>query len=180
MSKAWTMMSVFITFCLVVFTGMGSFSAGMPAVADAALLDFVVDHTAADASVIPQNWLDVARQQVVYFNHRSIGGNVMEGMVDLAAQNPTRYSINIDYGSGTNAGINHYMAGENGDPMSKISGFSARVQNGHNIAFMKFCVGDFVPFTTVPAADIWTAYRDAMESLQVLYPNTVLVWMTSP
>jgi len=140
----------------------------------------VIDHNAVDAGAIPQAWLDAARQQVVFFNHRSIGNNILDGVADLALQNPTRYSINVVYGHGTGEGINHYMAGENGKPLDKISGFSGLVKDGHDIAFMKFCVGDFPPWTIVSPDDIWSAYRDAMENLQAQHPNTVIVWWTSP
>lgn len=166
--------------CLLVAV-MGSGSLPKQTFVRAQDLDFVVDHNAVDASVIPQSWLDVARQQVVLFNHRSIGNNILDGMGDLETQDSTRYSIGIDYGYGTLAGINHYMAGNNGDPLSKVSGFSGLVQNGHDIAFMKFCVGDFPPFVTgISATEIWIAYRDAMEALQTQYPGVVLVWWTSP
>jgi hypothetical protein len=140
----------------------------------------VIDHNAVNADAIPQAWLDAARHQVVFFNHRSIGNNILEGVADLALQNPTRYGIDVVYGHETDEGINHYMAGSNGDPLSKISGFSGLVKDGHDIAFMKFCVGDFPPWTSVSPNDIWSAYRDAMENLQALYPNTVIVWWTSP
>jgi hypothetical protein len=143
-------------------------------------LDIVIDHNDVDAAAIPQADLDEARQLVVYFNHRSIGNNILDGIADLATQNPTRYSINVNYGHGTSQGINHYMAGNNGDPMSKISGFSGLVKDGHDVAFMKFCVGDFPPWASVPPADIWSAYRDAMETLQTQHPGTEIVWLTSP
>lgn len=140
----------------------------------------VIDHNAVDADAIPQAWLDAARHQVVFFNHRSIGNNILDGVADLALQNPTRYGISVVYGHGTGEGINHYMAGSNGDPLSKISGFSGLVKDGHDVAFMKFCVGDFPPWTSVSPTDIWSAYRDAMENVQAQHPNTVIVWLTSP
>jgi hypothetical protein len=140
----------------------------------------VIDHNCVDADTIPQAWLDQARVLITYFNHRSIGNNILDGVADLQSQNSTRYTINVQYTSGTNPGINHYQAGANQHPMDKVSGFASNVKNGHDAAFMKFCVGDFEPWTSYAAHDIWIAYRDMMIEQQSAHPDTILVWWTAP
>ena len=140
----------------------------------------VIDHEDTDTSELTQAQLNAARDVVALFNHRSIGNNILDGMRELEAQDPTRYTINIVYSSGTSPGINHYMAGSNGDPMSKINGFAAIVRDGHDAAFMKFCVGDMPPFTSSDPAAVWEAYRDMMIAEQAEHPGTVLVWWTIP
>jgi len=140
----------------------------------------IIDHTAVDPSLISQAWLDQARQLAAFFNHRSIGNNILDGIQDLQSQNPARYTIAVQYSSGTAQGINHYQAGSNLDPISKVNGFASNAKDGHDAAFMKFCVGDFEPWTSVDAQDIWIAYRDTMIQQQANHPNTTLVWWTSP
>ncbi|MDY6876709.1 MAG: hypothetical protein SWK90_10985 [Chloroflexota bacterium] len=140
----------------------------------------VIDHNCVDAAAIPQAWLDQARGQVTFFNHKSIGTNTLEGMADLQSQDAGRYSIDVRYGTGTSAGINHYQAGDNEHPMDKISGFAALVSDGHNIAFMKFCPSDLGPSSGYSAHDIWIAYRDMLIEQQSAHPDTVLVWWTVP
>jgi hypothetical protein len=140
----------------------------------------VIDHNAVDPAAIPQAWLDQARELVTFFNHKSIGNNILDGIADLETLDPARYSINVQHSSGTSIGINHYEAGTNQHPMDKISGFAALVLDGHNTAFMKFCVGDFEPWTSYAAHDIWIAYRDMMIEQQSAHPDTTLVWWTAP
>ena len=140
----------------------------------------VIDHEDTDTSGLTQAQLDAARGLVALFNHRSIGNNILDGMRELEAQDPTRYAINIVYSSGTSPGINHYMVGSNGDPMSKITGFAGIVRDGHEAAFMKFCVGDMPPFTSSDPTAVWEAYRDMMIAEQAEHPDTVLVWWTIP
>lgn len=140
----------------------------------------VIDHTNVDASIIPITSLNNARVLATFFNHRSIGNNILDGIAALQSQNPTRYSISVQYSSGTSPGINHYQAGSNLNPISKINGFASNVKSGHDAAFMKFCVGDFEPWASVDAYDIWVAYRNMMIAQQSAHPNTVVVWWTSP
>lgn len=140
----------------------------------------VIDHT-ADASSLTQAELDVARQLSVFFNHASIGGNILDGMRDWAAQDPARYTISIRYGDGTQAGINEYGAGSNGRPLTKVDGFAAHVRDGHDLAMMKFCTGD-VPCVNGDTSieTMWSRYRDMMVAQQAAHPDTALVWWTIP
>lgn len=140
----------------------------------------IVDHNAVDASVIPQAWLDEARDLSTFFCHKSIGKNILDGISDLQRQDPDRYSIDIQYSHGPAQGINEYQAGSNGAPLTKIEGFAPLVKDGHNLAMMKFCVGDFQPFSSYAADEIWFAYRDTMIAEQAQHPNVTLVWWTSP
>lgn len=134
----------------------------------------IVDHTAY-ADNLTQAQLDYARSRVHFFNHASIGSNILDGMRLLSSDNPTRYAISIVYSSGTNTGINEYQAGSNGRPLTKVSGFSANIKTGHDLAFMKFCTGD-IPCVQgdTPISQMWAAYRDMM----IQYDN--VIWWTIP
>jgi hypothetical protein len=141
----------------------------------------VIDHRHVDAGELSLAELDAARQVAAYFNHASIGGNILDGMRDLQSQDAARYSINIQFSSGTGAGINEYQAGSNGRPTTKIDGFASNVKDGHDAAFLKFCTGD-VPCVNgdTPIETMWTQYRDMMAAQQSQHPDTVLVWWTIP
>jgi len=141
---------------------------------------FVIDHNKVDAIAIPQAWLDVARGASYFFTHKSVGNNIMDGIDDLAAQDPGRYSISVNYSSGTGAGINEYQVGNNQQPYSKINGFAGLVKDGHDAAFMKLCMGDIYPWNSDRATDIWAAYWAMMEEEQAEHPGTTLVWWTIP
>ena len=142
---------------------------------------FVIDHNTVDASAIPQSWLNQARNLSVFFNHKSIGGNILDGIADLQSQDSVRYTISVQYSSGTSSGINEYRAGSNGEPLSKINGFGPLVKDGHNIAFMKFCTGDCPCVQGDTAMEtVWARYRDMMVAQQSEHPSTELVWWTWP
>jgi hypothetical protein len=141
----------------------------------------IIDHTTTDPVSLSPAQLHAARQLVTLFAHKSIGNNILEGLADLQAQDPTRYTIPVTYSSGTQPGINHTMPGSNGQPLTKTSAFSTLVQSGHDPAFMKFCTGD-VPCVQgdTPIGTMWTEYRDTMETLIQSHPDTTLVWWTIP
>lgn len=141
----------------------------------------VIDHNAVDAAVIPQTWLDQARGLSTLFNHKSVGNNILAGLADLQAQDPGRYSIHTQSSQGTSSGINHYQAGSNGAPLTKIDGFAPLVSDGHDLAMLKLCPGD-CPCVQgdTPIDQVWTAYRDMMIAQQAAHPSTVLVWWTWP
>jgi hypothetical protein len=118
---------------------------------------------------------------VTLFSHKSIGNNILDGIADLQDQDPNRYTIRVTSSTGTQSGINHTQPGSNGRPLTKIRGFSALVQGGHDLAMTKFCTGD-VPCVNgdTPIATMWTEYRDAMETLIQSHPGTTIVWWTIP
>jgi len=141
----------------------------------------IVDHNSVDADVIPQEWLDQARELVTFFNHKSIGDNILEGIGDLEARDPGRYEISVQFSSGVGSGINHYQSGSNGEPLSKVYGFSDLVKAGHDVAMMKFCAGDVSCVNgDVPIEMVWTEYRATMVGLEQGYPGVRLVWWTMP
>jgi hypothetical protein len=147
----------------------------------------LVDHYAVDVAQIPLEWLNAARSLDTFFAHKSVGDNILDGMVDLQAQNPTRYNIDIAVDGPdwfvTHSGILHQSLGSNTLPQTKIDGFDDYIRGGYhtaNVAMMKFCPSDTLPFGTMPANDIWIGYRDMMAALEQAYPDVVFVWWTMP
>jgi hypothetical protein len=147
----------------------------------------IIDHTMVDAAQISQAGLDGARQLDIFFAHRSVGGNILDGLADWQGQDPLRYTLPITIADPSwfadNNGLLHRLIGVNGQPYSKIEGFDTFVQDGYwqaEIAMMKFCPSDTLPFGVVPAVDIWTAYHQMMTALEQTYPNVTFVWWTMP
>jgi len=141
----------------------------------------IIDHRHTDPSQLSQAQLDAARGLATFFNHASIGGNILDGMRDLQGQDYGRYNIAILYGNGSAVGINEYGAGSNGRPLTKVDGFAASVNSGQIAAFMKFCTGD-IPCVNGDTSieTMWIRYRDMMVTELVEHPNTTLVWWTIP
>lgn len=182
---SWTILFCALTLLLALLTGSTP-TRTAPRTAQAAD-GFVIDHTRVDAAQIPQTWLDQARDLDIFFAHKSVGNNILDGMADLQAMNPTRYTMATAVSGASwftnNSGILHQSLGTNGEPYTKIDGFDAFIRGGYGVAdaaMMKFCPGDTLPFGVVPAADIWAAYRDTMTALAADYPDAAIVWWTMP
>ncbi|MEI7554579.1 hypothetical protein [Candidatus Chlorohelix sp.] len=149
---------------------------------------FAINSSAIDASnsLIPQQYLDRARNLKILFNHQSVGYNVLEGLDALAQSNPDRYSLTTaDVEEPNwyleNNGVGGFTRGENEDPASKVAGFKELFDNeGYadrvQVAMMKFCFVD----NTASASKIWETYRNGMNYLETKYPKVKFVWWTMP
>ena len=162
-------------------------SGGMVVVAGENTAVIHIDHQAVDAEQIPQQWLDAVRELDVFFAHRSVGNNILAGMEQMEIDDAQRYSLPIVSTAAswfaTNNGILHQPLGINTEPQTKIDGFNTFIRDEYHpadIAMMKFCPSDPIPFGTIPAADIWAAYRDMMLALEQDYPDVLFVWWTFP
>ena len=157
------------------------------------IVDYTCTEVAADGTlveIIPQTYLDKARQLKILFCHASVGGTIMNGMTGrqgLANQNPQRYQINTQQDAAAawfdaNDGIVNIS--HTGWPLhgNKILGFDNHIRNlGYGtrvtVAFMKYCYIDFQPNTNV--SQRWDEYRNTMEALETDYPNITFVWLTT-
>jgi hypothetical protein len=153
-----------------------------------------VDHTTVEmlpndslTQIIPQTYLNLARQQKILFCHVSVGGTIIDGMVgnnsatSLIKLNPTRYTISRSMNAAptwfdTNSGIldlapnvqTGYTWTLNG---SKALGFDNQIRNlGYgqsgraNVAFMKYCYVDWTVGTNLQQR--WDEYIGVMEALE--------------
>lgn len=121
--------------------------------------------------------------KLVFFAHHSVGDNILDGVSDLMvglSYKPLQVieSTNVE----KNGVIYHSRVGKNGDPISKIEGFSTLVRNSvgnkADVAFFKFCYVDFSPETDAEA--VFMKYRETIDSLQDSYPNTRFIHVTVP
>jgi hypothetical protein len=136
----------------------------------------------------PSNRADaIARmsQRRIFFGHQSVGGNVLDGIAQLAGETPGT-KLNLVQSESKDAlqtpGLVHAMVGRNEDPASKIAHFEKLMTEGPGasaeIAFFKFCYVDFAPETDVEK--LFSQYQASLKSLQEKRPNTVFVHVTVP
>ncbi|HOV15211.1 MAG TPA: hypothetical protein PK771_13060, partial [Spirochaetota bacterium] len=55
-------------------------------------INYVVDHNSLNADSIPDVYLSQVKNLKVYFEHASVGSNIVEGLQNLKSGNQARYS----------------------------------------------------------------------------------------
>ena len=121
----------------------------------------------------------------IFFGHRSVGNNIVEGIKDLISEDP-RLKINIvksaDPQSLSGPAFVEFEIGQNGDPQSKNRAFGAILDKGMGaqggVAMYKYCYADIDSSTDVHA--MFESYRQAAQTLKAKYPTLKLVHITVP
>ncbi len=152
----------------------------------------IVDHSAIDAVPdLPQCVMDGIGAQRWFFTHASVGGNLLEGLDDLRALNPTRFQLataGVSYDSAqlradppplpTVAGTVYECGRGNPGWEDKFTIFDNSVrlagwrQGAVDAVMDKLCYID--PGASAPA------YLAMMDALAAAYPTTALVFTTMP
>jgi len=151
----------------------------------------VVDHRCVDERdrLLPKEYLDQARSLRVLFGHQSVGGNLLEGLEDLANADADRYAIerpsdpDADWFA-EGRGIAEFGVGQNDNPRSKIEHFVRKIRKEGfgdrvDVAMMKLCFLDFGE-SEADADAVFESYRDAFSALEKDYPRIRFVWWTAP
>lgn len=132
----------------------------------------------------PEQWERLG-QEKIFFGHKSVGNNILEGMETILEAHPEiRLTImKTDDPAEIQPGrLAHAAVGKNGDPQSKIRDFAAKMRSGiggkTDIAFFKFCYVDITSATDVQA--VFAEYRDTMAGLKTAYPQTTFIHVTTP
>lgn len=120
----------------------------------------------------------------VFFDHHSVGGNILEGLKALAT--PSRASVRIlpiDEAARVDGPVfADDDGGQNGSPKSKVDAFGASLRSvgglRPDIAFMKFCYVDFNLHTDVD--DVFAYYLQELTTLEREYPQIVFAHVTVP
>jgi archaellum component FlaG (FlaF/FlaG flagellin family) len=146
--------------------------------------------TAPPADLATQ--LAVLSGKAIYFGHRSVGGNVMDGVRTLLAANagPEPTVVTTSSAASMGAGIwAEALNGENFDPIGKLDAFRTTIDGGVgaevDIAFMKFCWVDFDDESLWfqgggDSAGLFARYQSAMAALRAAHPGVKLVHFTAP
>lgn len=121
----------------------------------------------------------------IYFAHQSVGFNIIDGMKEILSTNGVVFpEIRvIDNPAEINDPVfAHGTIGSNGNPKSKIDGFSKIMSSGMgekvDIAFMKLCYIDIVRATDTD--EIFEYYRNSMKNLRMRFPAVKFVHLTVP
>jgi hypothetical protein len=137
-----------------------------------------VDMTTHETAV---NWSGLAGKRIL-FAHQSVGANILNGISTLAKRDGVDLQINKLDSTAPGVGITHFNVGRNGDPLGKISDYSAmldaRTGLGVDIAVMKLCYIDFDANTA--AVQLAETYIDNLDALSRKYPNTRFIAVTAP
>lgn len=122
--------------------------------------------------------LEAVSKMSVFFGHQSVGGNLLDGVRRLAAEQGVPLEV-AERAPGA-AGFSHSYVGANGDPAGKIQAFARAVDGGKasDVALMKLCYVDFHAGTD-PAA-IFAAYQASVGELRKRHPGTTFVHVTAP
>jgi hypothetical protein len=149
-----------------------------PDPAGAAITAEQVDLSPLDR-VPPETWRRVAAKRI-FFAHKSVGDDIVAGLADIAARKPGVVPpVLVAEGPTERPGLTHCQNGVNEDPLSKLAAFSAALDAGPppDVAAVKFC---YLDFAAVPPADLFAAYRSAIDALRSRHPGTTFVHVTMP
>ena len=134
---------------------------------------------------VPEEKWEVLKSKKIYFGHQSVGFNIVNGIELIMKDMPT-LSLNIQELKAPDTlkspVFAHSRIGKNKDPLSKIMDFKNYIQNGigdsADYAFFKFCYIDIKEDTDVQ--NVFTAYKDVVDSLIIKFPNTTFIHVTVP
>lgn len=130
--------------------------------------------------------LEELQQMRVFFGHRSVGRNILEGIEDLSEAT----GVSIDIREADDAAVAarsahtilHAGIGENRRPQTKIDHFARLMRAGLaeqvEVAFMKFCYVD--SRGEMSPEEIFESYIGEMEELEAEFPDTVFLYVTMP
>jgi len=132
----------------------------------------------AQGSGEPDHWQTLCENRIL-FGHQSVGSNLLDGVTRLIPDLP----IHPCDGSGADlsAGINHFRAGENHKPVSKLEHFEARVaehDGACELAAVKFCYVDIRASTDIDA--LFERYTTTLDGLIQQFPSIRFFHFTTP
>jgi len=129
--------------------------------------------------------MKVVKEGRVFFAHKSVGDNIMNGLKTVADESAIKLNIRVlnhESLSDDSGLFAHAQNGENGNPVSKVDSFHATVMAFNaftpQIAFMKFCYVDFEPDSDVK--ELFSHYKNRLESLTHERPGITFIHLTVP
>ena len=168
---------------LVLALSVGCGTAGNPSAAT------TIDHTNYDPSGLGEARIAAASALDVYFEHASVGQNVVDGIDALASS--TDLSSGHASWSDESTAISWFASNDGlvdnhrGNPgaEAKISTFQGDMTDALaaavDVAMFKFCWID-APEGETAATTLFDSVRRVMEALEAAYPSVAFVWWTMP
>jgi hypothetical protein len=134
---------------------------------------------------ISQKKWDALSKKRVFFGHKSVGQNIIEGIQDVVQTNP---QVKLDIRDTINPRdfdkpiFAHSLIGTNKNPSSKIRAFREILESGvgrvADIAFFKFCFVDIDHSSDLGA--IFKEYEETVTYLENKFPNLRIITFTVP
>jgi len=134
---------------------------------------------------IPQKKWDILKEKKVYFGHKSVGANIMQG-IDIVKSEYPAIDFTILETDKAESFINpiwgHSKIGTNTKPLTKIDAFRDILDQGLgnklDIAFMKLCYVDITEGTDIDM--VFNYYTQTIKNLQKKYPRIKFIHFTVP
>lgn len=125
------------------------------------------------------------RAKRIFFGHKSVGANIMDGVADVLRDEP-RIGLRVADGEGAMAdsggAFAHGSVGKNGDPGLKTDDFARLIEGPLrgkvDVAFHKYCYADVTEKTDVAA--VFAYYQTTMARLRAEFPEVTFVHVTTP
>lgn len=132
---------------------------------------------------------ETLQRATIFFQHMSVGGNVLDGVERLGVGKPALLRQHLDLEKDLRNGkfefrSHHFVTangGQNRFPKTKIDAFREIVRAASptpELAMLKLCYIDFAPETD--AVDLFAYYERTVQDLQRTYPDLTIVHITTP
>jgi lysophospholipase L1-like esterase len=129
--------------------------------------------------------LKVINRKNIYFGHRSLGENIIEGLKKVNSDHGENNLIINELKDNTTFDGNYFVhsnIGHNGDPQSKFEEFTKIVNYLANknldIAMMKLCFVDITRNTDIDY--VFKSYVTMIDSIKNKYPDLTIIHFTVP
>jgi hypothetical protein len=134
---------------------------------------------------LTESQLQALATRKIFFGHKSVGMNILQGVSDLAAQDPRirlRIVTSADPADLPEPALVESEIGSNFNPSSKIEDFVAVLDRGlgkqGGIAVCKLCYVDITPSTDV--RQLFDLYCGRINEIRAKYPGVTIVHVTVP
>jgi len=134
--------------------------------------------------VSQEKWQELSKKKV-FFGHKSIGDNIIDGLNDIMEYIPN-IKLNIkrtaDPADFDQPIFAHFSIEKNKDPELKFKNFYQKIEGGigdkADIVFLKLCYVDITADTNIE--NVFTMYKNTLNGLQEKYKNTLFLHVTVP
>jgi hypothetical protein len=135
-------------------------------------------------AISAQQW-EILAQRKIFFGHKSVGQNIIEGLGDVMRARPNiRLNIRetIEPNDFVQPIFGHSPIGTNKAPLTKISRFCELMEGGLgdklDVAFFKFCFIDIDHGTDLD--ELYGSYNEVIGRLHEKYPAVKIITVTVP
>lgn len=134
---------------------------------------------------VPRERWQALAQKKIFFGHKSVGANIVDGLKDVLARRPDialDIRETLDPAAFSGPVFAHSPIGTNKDPLSKVVRFREVLESGvgeaADIAFFKFCFIDFDHETDI--GRIFDRYVELIDGLRARFPKLRIISITVP